>query len=93
MVVLEDAEKMLFIGGIHIHSMSISQIRGTRKWTIIVNFGKYQKQSISIGIFSCKEKAYSKMHELADIWINKELGDLQINVDEVDDKDYKEEEK
>lgn len=93
MVVLEDVEKMLFIGGIHIHSMSISQIRGTRKWTIVVNFGKYQKQTISIGTFSSKEKAYSKMHELADIWINKELGDLQINVDEADDKDYNKEEK
>lgn len=70
MVVFEDEDKIVFVEDINY--FKIEPISGTRKYTIRINFGKYNKTTITIGRFSSKEKAIDGMHKLSERFINKD---------------------
>jgi hypothetical protein len=70
MVVFEDEDKIVFVEDVNY--FKIEPICGTRKYTIRINFGKYNKTTITIGRFSSKEKAIDGMHKLSEHFINKD---------------------
>ena len=70
MVVFENEDRIVFVEDINY--FKIEPICGTRKYTIRINFGKYNKTTITIGRFSSKEKAIDGMHKLSERFINKD---------------------
>ena len=70
MVVLENEDRIVFVEDVNY--FKIEPICGTRKYTIRINFGKYDKTTITIGRFSSKDKAIDDMHKLSERFINKD---------------------
>lgn len=70
MVALENEDRIMFVEDVNY--FKIEPICGTRKYTIKINFGRYDKTTITIGRFSSKEKAIDGMHELSERFINKD---------------------
>lgn len=70
MVVFENEDRIVFVEDVNY--FKIEPIYGTRKYTIRINFGKYNKTTITIGRFSSKEKAIDCMHKLSERFINKD---------------------
>ena len=70
MVALENEDRIVFVEDVNY--FKIEPICGTRKYTIRINFGKYDKTTITIGRFSSKEKAIDGMHKLSERFINKD---------------------
>lgn len=70
MIVFENEDRIVFVEDINY--FKIEPICGTRKYTIRINFGKYNKTTITIGRFSSKEKAIDGMHRLSERFINKD---------------------
>lgn len=70
MVALENEDRIVFVEDVNY--FKIEPICGTRKYTIRINFGKYNKTTITIGRFSSKEKAIDGMRKLSERFINKD---------------------
>jgi hypothetical protein len=70
MIAIENEDIIVFVEDVNY--FKIEPICGTRKYTIRINFGKYNKTTITIGRFSSKEKAIDGMHKLSERFINKD---------------------
>lgn len=70
MVALENEDRIVFVEDVNY--FKIEPICGTRKYTIRINFGRYNKTTITIGRFSSKEKAIDGMRKLSERFINKD---------------------
>ncbi len=70
MVAFDNEDRIVFVEDVNY--FKIEPICGTRKYTIRINFGRYDKASITIGRFSSKEKAIDGMHKLSERFINKD---------------------
>lgn len=66
MIVVRSDDKVLFLD--NLQCIKIEQIRGTRKWTLRINFGNRQTQTI--GVFSNKEIAKEKMIKLTSKFVH-----------------------
>lgn len=71
MVVFENEDRIVFVEDVNYFKIE-PIIPGTRRYTIRINFGKYNKTTITIGRFSSKEKAIDAMHKLSERFINKD---------------------